>query len=107
MLKVNSLRYMLDHPITVVLNVFHTCKNTGLKVYKFMSIQNQEENIGHVKQSKRDRFQDRSFLYHAKYGCTQIFPKNENLTLTVVFMYSYVISLSCTFCIDKTHQTKA
>ena len=41
---------MLDHPITVVLNVFHTCKNTWLKVYKFMSIQNQEEHIGHVKQ---------------------------------------------------------
>ena len=40
---------MLDHPITVVLNVFHTCKNTGLKVYKFMSIQNQEEHIGHVR----------------------------------------------------------
>ena len=67
-----------------------------------MSIQNQEEHIGHVKQSKSDRFQDSFFLYQAKYGCTQIFPKNENLTLTVVFMYSYVISLSCTFCIDKT-----
>ena len=51
-----------------------------------MSIQNQKETIGHVKQSKSDRFQDSSFLYHAKYGCTQILPKNENLTLTVVFM---------------------
>ena len=50
---------MLDHPITVVLNVFDTLKNKGLKVYKFMSIQTQEENIGHIKQSKRDKFQDR------------------------------------------------
>ena len=33
---------MLDHPITVVLNVFDTLKNKGLKVYKFMSIQTQE-----------------------------------------------------------------
>ena len=39
---------MLDHPITVVLNVF----DTGLLVYKFISIQNQEEHIGYVKQSK-------------------------------------------------------
>ena len=90
-----------------LLNVFHTCKNTGTTVYKFMSIQIQEEHIGHVEQSKSDIFQDHSFLYHAKYGCKQIFPKNENLTLTVVFMYSYVISLSCTFSIDKNHQTKA
>ena len=29
---------MLDHPITVVLNVFDTLKNIVLKVYKFMSI---------------------------------------------------------------------
>ena len=98
---------MLDHPITVVLNFFQTCKNTGLRVYKFMSIQIQEGQIGHVKQSKNDRFQDRSFLYHAKYGYTQVFLKNENLTLTVLCMYSYIISLSCTFCIDKNHQTKA
>ena len=34
---------MLDHPITVVLNVFDTLKNNGLKVYKSMSIQTQEE----------------------------------------------------------------
>ena len=53
---------MLDHPITVVLNVFDTLKNKGLKVYKFTSIQTQEEHIGHVKQSKRDRFQDRYFF---------------------------------------------
>ena len=50
--KYNS--YMLDHPITVVLTVFYTLKNKGLKVYKFMSIQTQEEHIGHIKQSKRD-----------------------------------------------------
>ena len=31
---------------------FWHLKNTGLKVYKFISIQNQEEHIGHVKQSK-------------------------------------------------------
>ena len=49
---------MLDHPITVVLNVFDTLKNKGLNVYKFMSIQTQEERISHIKQSKRDRFQD-------------------------------------------------
>ena len=51
--------YMLDHPITVVLNVFDTLKNNGLKVYKFMSIQTQEDHIRHIKQSKSDRFQDR------------------------------------------------
>ena len=50
---------MLDHPITVVLNVSDTLKNKGLKVYMFLSIQTQEEHIGHIKQSKRDRFQDR------------------------------------------------
>ena len=50
---------MLDYPITVVLNVFGILKNNGLKVYKFMSIQTQEEHIGHIKQSKSDRFQDR------------------------------------------------
>ena len=51
--------YMLDHPITVVLNVLDTLKNKGLEVYTFMRIQTQEEHIGHIKQSKRDRFQDR------------------------------------------------
>ena len=51
--------YMLDHPITVVLNVFDTLKNNGLKVYKFMGIQTQEDHISHIKQSKSDRFQDR------------------------------------------------
>ena len=76
MQKVKVLSCMLDHPITVVLNVFNIWKDTGLKVYTFMSIQNQEEHIGHVKQSKGDRVQDRVFLYHAKHGCTQIFPKN-------------------------------
>ena len=39
---------MLDHPITVVLNVFDTLKNNGLKVYKFMSIQTQEDHISHI-----------------------------------------------------------
>ena len=92
---------MLDHPITVVLNVFDTLKNNGLKVYKFMSImsiQTQEEHIGHIKQSKSDRFQDRQFFSQAKHGCTHIFPKTENLTLTVVFIYSNVISSSCILC---------
>ena len=50
---------MLDHPITVVLNVFDTLKKNGLKVYKFMSIQTQEDHISHIKQSKSGRFQDR------------------------------------------------
>ena len=54
---------MLGHPITVVLNVFDTLNNKGLKVYKFMSIQTQEEHIGHIKQSKRDGFQDRYFFF--------------------------------------------
>ena len=53
---------MLDHPITVVLNVFRHWKATGLKVSRFMGIQNQEEHIGHVKQFKSDRYQDRKFL---------------------------------------------
>ena len=57
---------LLDHPITVVLNVFDTLNNNGLKVYKFMSIQTQEEHIGHIKQSKSDRFQDRYFFSQAK-----------------------------------------
>ena len=53
---------MLDHPITVVLNVFWHWKTTVLKVSRFMVIQNQEEHIGHVKQSKSDRYQDRKFV---------------------------------------------
>ena len=43
----------------MVLNVFDTLKNNGLKVHKFMSIRTQEEHIGHIKQPKSDRFQDR------------------------------------------------
>ena len=42
--------YMLDHPITVVLNVFDTLKKNGFKVYKFVSIQTQEDHISHIKQ---------------------------------------------------------
>ena len=83
--------------------MFLTLKNDGLKVYKFMSIQAQEEHIGHIKQSKNDRFQDRLFFSQAKHGCTHIFPKTENLTLTVVFIFSYVISSSCKC---KSHQNK-
>ena len=83
---------MLDHPITVVLNVFWHWKATGLKVSKVMGIQNQEEHIGHVKQLKSDRYQDRIFFLKHVHMCTHIFPKSENLTLTVVFEYSYVIS---------------
>ena len=89
---------MLDHPITVVLNVFDTLKNNGLKVYKFMRIQTQEDHISHIKQSKSDRFQDLYFFSQAKHGCTHIFSKTENLTLTVVFTYSCVISSSWIFC---------
>ena len=59
MAGVNAEYVMLDHTITVVLNVFDTLKNKGLSVYKFISIQTQEEHIGNIKQSKRDRFQDR------------------------------------------------
>ena len=66
---------MLDHPITVVLNVFWHWKATGLKVSRFMGIQNQEEHIGHVKQSKSDRYQDRKCLSQAKHMCTHVFPK--------------------------------
>ena len=47
---------MLDHSITMVLNVFWHWKATGLKVIKFMGIQNQEEHIGHVKQLNTDRY---------------------------------------------------
>ena len=56
---------MLDHPITVVLNVFGHKKATGLKVSKVMGIQNQEEHMGHVKQLKSDRYQDRNFFSQA------------------------------------------
>ena len=56
---------MLDHPITVVLNVFWHWKATGLKVSKVMGIQNQKEHIGHVKQLKSDRYQDRKFFSQA------------------------------------------
>ena len=42
------LQYMLDHPLTVVLNDFDTSKNNGLKVYKFMGIQTQEDHISHI-----------------------------------------------------------
>ena len=79
-------------------NVLTLEKNTGLKVYKFMGIQNQEERIGHVKQSKSHRFQVRFIsVSQAKHGSTHIFPKSEILTLTVVFIYSYVIPPSCIF----------
>ena len=56
---------ILDHPLTVVLNVFWHWKATGLKVSRFMGIQNQEEHIGHVKQSKSDRYRARKFLSQA------------------------------------------
>ena len=56
---------MLDHPITVVLNVFRHWKATRFKVSKFMGIQNQEGHIGHVKQLKSDRYQDRIFFPQA------------------------------------------
>ena len=56
---------MLDHPKTRVLNAFWNWKATGLKVSKFMGIQNQEEHIGRVKQLKSDSYQDRKFLSQA------------------------------------------
>ena len=61
---------MLDHPITVVLIVFDTSKNNGLKVYKFMSIQTREEHIGYIKQSKSDRFQDVNFFLKQNMAAT-------------------------------------
>ena len=73
---------MLVHPITVVLNVFWHRKATGLKVSKFMGIQNQEDHIGRVKQLKSDRYQDRNFCM-----CAPFFAKSENLKLTLVFKY--------------------
>ena len=57
--KVFAMSFKLDHRITVVLNDFGT-----EKVYKFLSIQNQDY-IGYVKQFKRDRYQDRKFLFKA------------------------------------------
>ena len=45
--------------------VFRHWKATGLKVRKVMGIQNQEEHIGHVKQLKSDRYQDRKFFSQA------------------------------------------
>ena len=72
--RIRSICCMLDHPITVVLNVFGHWKATWLKVSKVMGIQNQEEHIGHVKQLKSDRYQDRFFfLKHSI--CVPIFPK--------------------------------
>ena len=56
---------MLDHPIFVVLNVIWHWIATGLKVNKFMGIQNQEEHIGHAKQLKSNIYQNRSFLSQA------------------------------------------
>ena len=85
---------MLDHPITVVLNVFDTLKNKGLKVYKFMSIQTQEEHIGHIKKSKCDIFQDRYFFSQAKHGCTHIFPKTEKPNVNrgiYIFLCNFLI----------------
>ena len=67
---------MLDHPITVVLNVFRHWKATGLKVSKFMCIQNPEEHIGHGKQVERDRYQDRKFLSQVGLRIDQIFRYN-------------------------------
>ena len=66
---------MLDHPITVVLNVFWYWKATGLKVSKVMGIQNQEEHIGHEKQLKSDRYQDRNFFFSSIAYVHQFFPK--------------------------------
>ena len=63
---------MLDHPITVVLNVFWHWKATGLKVTKVIGIRNQEEHIGHVKQLKSDRYQDRIFFLKHRI-CAPIF----------------------------------
>ena len=64
---------MLVHPITVVLNVFRHGKATGLKVSKFMGIQNKEERIAHVKLLKSDRYQDRKFSPQAYIACVHQF----------------------------------
>ena len=55
---------MLDHPILDQpwYLMFWHLKATGLKVSKVIGIQNQEEHIGHVKQLKSDRYQDRKFF---------------------------------------------
>ena len=66
---------MLDHPITMVLNVFWYWKATGLKVSMVMGIQNQEEHIGHVKQLKSDRYQDRIFFFSSIAYVHPYFPK--------------------------------
>ena len=85
-------------------------------VYKGMSIQTKEEHIGHVKQSKSDRFRDRYcfvvvvflcvFFFQAKHGGKSILPKSENLTVTMVFIKSYVLSSACIFCLNKTNNQK-
>ena len=66
---------MLEHPITVVLNVFDTLKNKGLKVYKFMSIQTQEEHIGHIKQSKVTDFRIVNFFLKQNMAAPIFSPK--------------------------------
>ena len=38
----------------------------------------------------------------AKHGCKNILPKSVNLAFTVVFIYAYVLSLACRFCLNKT-----
>ena len=81
-------------------------KKNGLKVYKFRSIQNQEEHIGPVKQSKSDRFRVPLFFLRQRVIAPIFFSKSENLTLTKVFINSYVISPSYIFCLNKSHQKK-
>ena len=70
----NSLDHMLDHPITVVLNVFWHWKATGLKASKVMGNQNQEEHI-HLKQLKSDRYQDRNIFFSNIAYVHPYFPK--------------------------------
>ena len=54
------------YAITMVPNAIWQWKATGLKASKFMGIQSQEENIGHVKQNlKSERYHDRKFLSQA------------------------------------------
>ena len=71
---VSDTRHVV-HPITVVLNVFWHWKATGLKVSKVIGIQNQEWNIGHVKQLKSDRYQDRNFFFSSIAYVHPYFPK--------------------------------
>ena len=66
---------MLDHPITVVLNVFWHWTATGVKVSKFMGIQNQEGHTGYVKQLKSDRYQDRNYFSSSIAYVHPYFPK--------------------------------